>query len=890
MTLSPHTSARRWLLFALILLGAFALRLWELNDPSIWHDEAWSIRAIRDPIDTPDDNTPPLYYGLMHVLWLGAGESPLALRYGSVLIDVVTVALVIGVVRRWAHWDTAVLAGILMALSPLLWAYAREIRAYVMVPLLTVLLLYMADRMLAARRGYPWRRVVPVIVVELALLYTHNLSVPVVAWLNGAVGLAWVLARRWTWLAWWIGGQVVVLVAYLPWVLQQSPSGTPLNTPPEISMAQVWEIWQAYFAPVPGQIGDSPALVLASALIGVTVVLSAALVVDTGPDRPAYLVLSQAVLLPVLATVELLAASIDFHPRYYVAGVPAALMLVALAADRMPGMRLRTLAVSAGTALAFAAAAASIPALLSEARYQRDDFEAVASYYATLPEDALIVIPYGWEPALEEYYVDHLDIRADIVGIDLHSTAEEAIKAINGALADRELPAAVELLDWFQLPADLRGMYPCLLGAAGKPVGGPLTVKGIASQAYEVREPLALAALETPNADFGVLHLTGAATEGRAAICVESTWQLAAATSQDWRVSARLQTRQPSGWTLAQRDNDIRTADQVPTSDWAVGDTGAAYNLLELPPGAPPESYLIEARVYSEAEPNGLARLEDGNPVGAALALGAVEGSRTRDAIAWDDSAIEVRLAVSESVQLLAVDAPEALHPGQDARITLYWQASELCCGTTPWQDADLVLRGDGWSLAQPVQVYGPYSRDWHGFSVPAEAQETAELALVLPDGTSQHLARLPVETADRLFTAPGYQTPLAAAFTDVAVLEGFTLETARIPAGEDFTLTLVWQAQVTPVASYVVFNHLLDANGRVIAQHDGVPVDGTRPTTSWVAGEYLVDTHRLEFLHPDYRGPAHLEVGLYNPETGARVPLSRGGDHIVLPVEIVVE
>jgi len=82
-----------------VLVVAFGLRLWDLGGASVWHDEAWSIRAIRDPIGTPDDNTPPLYYSLMHLLYRGAGDSAFALRYGSTLIDMVTVALAMRLAR-----------------------------------------------------------------------------------------------------------------------------------------------------------------------------------------------------------------------------------------------------------------------------------------------------------------------------------------------------------------------------------------------------------------------------------------------------------------------------------------------------------------------------------------------------------------------------------------------------------------------------------------------------------------------------------------------------------------------------------------------------------------------------------------------------------------------
>jgi hypothetical protein len=93
MSVSPRFISPRTGLAILIalLIGAFGLPLWDQNEPSIWHDEGWSIRAIRDPIGTPDDKTPLAYYSLVHFLWLGAGETPLALRYGSVLLGLLTV-------------------------------------------------------------------------------------------------------------------------------------------------------------------------------------------------------------------------------------------------------------------------------------------------------------------------------------------------------------------------------------------------------------------------------------------------------------------------------------------------------------------------------------------------------------------------------------------------------------------------------------------------------------------------------------------------------------------------------------------------------------------------------------------------------------------------------
>lgn len=251
-------------ILVMVLIAAFGLRVWDLGGPSVWHDETWSIRAIRNPIETPDDNTPPVYYVVMHLLWRGAGDSAFALRLGSVLIDLLTVALAAQIARRWAGREAAILAAILFALSPLLWAYAREIRAYVAVPLLALILLRQADALLAPRGRVSRRAWLAVLVPELILLYTHNLGAPVVVWLNVVVIAAWGWGRQWRAVTAWLGGQAALFVLYLPWLLGQSPSGTPLNTPPELGLPLVWKIWQAYFAPVPVQIGADNALVIAS--------------------------------------------------------------------------------------------------------------------------------------------------------------------------------------------------------------------------------------------------------------------------------------------------------------------------------------------------------------------------------------------------------------------------------------------------------------------------------------------------------------------------------------------------------------------------------------------------------------------------------------------------
>jgi hypothetical protein len=85
----------------------------------------------------------------------------------------------------------------------------------------------------------------------------------------------------------------------------------------------------------------------------------------------------------------------------------------------------------------------------------------------------------------------------------------------------------------------------------------------------------------------------------------------------------------------------------------------------------------------------------------------------------------------------------------------------------------------------------------------------------------------------------------------------------------------LYWRATNEQLLSndYTVFVHLLDQSGQLIAQHDGEPAAGRRPTRTWQEGDLIIDTHKLQWQTEIYRGPATIAVGLYDLETLERLP-----------------
>ena len=93
----------------------------------------------------------------------------------------------------------------------------------------------------------------------------------------------------------------------------------------------------------------------------------------------------------------------------------------------------------------------------------------------------------------------------------------------------------------------------------------------------------------------------------------------------------------------------------------------------------------------------------------------------------------------------------------------------------------------------------------------------------------------------------------------------------------------------------YVVFVHLIDAQDRIWAQHDGAPAAGEAPTSSWVPGQVVSDSHALDLPIDLPAGSYRLAVGMYNPATGERLELydtagaRQPDDRLLLPTAILV-
>jgi serine/threonine-protein kinase len=110
----------------------------------------------------------------------------------------------------------------------------------------------------------------------------------------------------------------------------------------------------------------------------------------------------------------------------------------------------------------------------------------------------------------------------------------------------------------------------------------------------------------------------------------------------------------------------------------------------------------------------------------------------------------------------------------------------------------------------------------------------------------------------------------------DVNLADTVLLREARLPQamfrpGDTVGVTLYWKPLRTTSVPYIVFVHVLDADGSLVAQQD---VEPTVPTTSW-GTSVVEDVHRFDL-------PGSLSAGTYQLRTGL---YRQGQPHVRLPV-----
>jgi 4-amino-4-deoxy-L-arabinose transferase-like glycosyltransferase len=446
----------------------------------------------------------------------------------------------------------------------------------------------------------------------------------------------------------------------------------------------------------------------------------------------------------------------------------------------------------------------------------------------------------------------------------------------------------------------------------------------VTASSYSLPPPSAFAGASTLadlNVNFGgQMRLVGYGlaedvVEYRKKLGVTLLWQTPEQVAVNYALSLRVVDGQ--GYTWAQEDRWLLNSSGQATRAWQAGEENAERYLLSIPPGIPPGRYQIQAAIYDADTVQRVAVLDaTGTPAGTEHTVATISVTSPTFPPALEDLAIPqaVNYSLNGEVELLgyALSSNE-VSSGDVLGMSLFWRALR-----SMEQDYRLLLQLR--DEAGNVRTEGTFllANEWYPTArwqpgemlrVPYDLLTDAavptgryQLFVNLLDGAGNSLledgfsiAELGIEGRERVFTAPAIGFPWRSEIAESVALVGYEFDPSRVEAGGALRLTLLWQALARMEKSYSVFTHLLDAEGGIRGQRDGVPCGGACPTTSWLEGEFILDEYEITVSADAPPGEYQIGVGMYDPQTMLRLPaLDESGtqwsdDRILLATKVVI-
>ena len=911
----------------LCLWIGFFLRFYRLGKPEFWADEAASEVISRLPLSgilsysfTHLYEHPPLYYSLLH-LWRGlVGDSEWSLRALSALLGVLAIICPWPLLKRWGGKSTALLGTALMAFFPISVALSQETRMYTLVMALGALVTWSLCKVLEDS-GWPWA--LAYLGFAWIGLATHYLFVWVlVAHLIYAALVTFRKREK---------GRREASLFLLPlagispllagWVLIPSLSTMTIEElcSPVLMLpwTEQWRISLTGFSlvgeprllpsPLPLPVASAIAVTWVTAMLGVILALRSR---RTGSTL--------ALLWWITPVIGILVIQRWARGRYLACTLPPFLLFVAIGLQNL-WRRQRVAGVMASLLIglnigyglwalytlpkgAFGQASRYIlenarpgdAVILSfpmadvlAAHYLSSDeltFYKLPEKLSFIPSEQHIPTEQEIETKAKEIFSQHPRVWLGPFtpsALDPEGKIERWLSENAFQVAKVWFPqstfVALYLPPWPISPPSVRS-YPAPTGAVNA-----------ASGPYQVFLPLILRSekmlLAVPfGVKFGDVALLEQACFERglfpagSGIRLALTWRILQHPRDEILVSLWLEDT--SGVRWAQRVTPMQGG-LYPSFLWQPGRTVEDHHGLWIAEGTPPGDYAIWLGLYKP-------QLNLFIPVQGqeAIKLGEIKvlpGPLPSPAVAISRT-FESRLT------LLGADRwPQEVHQGKVLPITFYWLPRKSNLPDLRLRLALVDKRGQVQSTGEKLLKSscwreGVPIRSTASLPIPGRLRPgvySLEGILLQEDGSPWpegakpwELGTIRIRLIPRSFHRPRPSHPMNVVIQGVAKLIGYKLEPeARVKPGDTLHLTLYWQAIGEPDTPYTVFTHLVGPDGKIWGQKDNPPVRGSRPTTTWVEGEYIADEYLIPVSPDAPAGEYTLYVGMYEPVSGQRLP-----------------
>ena len=915
---------------SIMLLGV-ALRLSRLSWQPLWWDEGYSVYFATEPLAamlrlTALDIHPPFYYILLHAWFNLVGNTgPEVARLLSILIGVLALPTI-----TWASlnlWprqrQAALLATLLLAASPMHIYYSQEVRMYGLAFLLTLLATVFLWRIQQglAQNTKPYAATASyIIIASLALLTLYYTGLIL---LTHQLGMLVLNRGHWRRQRWFLAAALLILLIQLPWWTYAFPKlfvyvADKVLADQDVALP-IWEyLWRHWLAFTTGHlVGTQPWLETVRQLVPLLIVPSLAigLIRTTWRAQSSPYRLILALLIIPTGIGFAVNVAYPFFPeggeRLMLQLLPYLLLLLSFASIRLLASHTR-LAITA-IMLPLIGAAIGNSIFFTTPRYAEHDYRPIiADIMQKSRADDTILALFPWQVGYWRAYSPHI-AHPQIAHNEWLSPQPQPVDQ-NVLVWDDAFAASLDAAlaygtIWFPMPLSFGSTLPKeieeYLATHARNLENHWYSPSTRLTAWvnldqpQATQPLTLAypdGLALASAGIAPATVTSANTP----IAVDLCWQ-PPTTRPDLRATLRLLDE--SGYLWAKRD-------LTPLADYAARNRdnpcleSVAFN---IPVGLPPATYQLAIGVGPE---NSDTLFTPAAAQSSLFSIGELAITPPTESLATQRLPIKYHLASpaqDAGLRLLGYTGPgqqDELLAGDLVDLRVYLQnttsnppAHEIYVsildrqghGVAGWQDwpfpqYPLATWSNG-ALAQiPVQFYLPPGL--------AAGEYTLIAGFIDPETgnkpTQSDLNRVTVIRRPTTDAPPiiDFEITPSPTFGTHATLIGYNItQTAT-----DLDLALAWEIQQSLLPPHHIFVHLFDASGQQIAQTDGEPHTSTNraPTGSWLPGEYLITRHHLS-LPTDASPPFTIRIGLYLPETGARLPVTAAGATIGDNVEIAL-
>lgn len=244
--------------------------------------------------------------------------------------------------------------------------------------------------------------------------------------------------------------------------------------------------------------------------------------------------------------------------------------------------------------------------------------------------------------------------------------------------------------------------------------------------------------------------------------------------------------------------------------------------------------------------------------------------------------------AVGEGVVLVGADVETATAvPGDPIWLTLYWQVE-----TPPLEAPAFKLEMFGRDLARIANLHSYHGRGlypaslWPPGAIVADrfglyleeelaAPVWGRLFARLADGAGPAVEVGGVKVVPAAWPEAG---PILAQIGEGVGITAVTFSPTSAQPGDTLVVDVTWQALAPPGGNFTTLLHLAQAGQPPLAQGDRPPLAGQYPTSLWAAGEVIEDQYALVVPAGLANGRYPLWIGMYDPATLVRLPLTING------------